>query len=370
MGKPDLALVGRAVLPHPKGRPEMNRVPACIAGILAAGIFLAILQPAQAFFSGDACRECHFSYYGSPKEVCESCHQGALHYRHLYQKPDQRRFMPCGDPPTTCACCHGEPPDYGTPPVVTERCTSCHSVAATDIVSFHACSPYYHPAPGQACMDCHWTIPGHSLSPEADENDNCDDTLDNDADCAKDQADPDCTLAPSDEICDDGRDNDFDGLIDGHDPDCCGDRVVTPPETCDDGNRIDCDGCSTTCESEFCGDGKQCLALGEECDDGNRTSCDGCSASCREEFCGDGVVCPELGEECDGSAGCPEGFGCDEKCTCRREPAACGATADSGAATERTLGLNLCLLAAPLLFLSLLKRSRKVRFVAALRNGA
>ncbi|MGW8320831.1 MAG: DUF4215 domain-containing protein, partial [Thermodesulfobacteriota bacterium] len=211
---------------------------------------------------------------------------------------------------------------------------------------------------GFHCLDCHGLagIPGSSIVSEEDANNNCNDVLDNDADCSRDDEDPDCTGAAEDEICDDGQDNDFDALIDGEDPDCCGDGVVTPPEACDDGNTRDCDGCSETCEPEYCGDGKQCLALGEECEDGNTVSCDGCSNTYKIEYCGDGVICPALGEECDGGSGCGTGYYCDNLCTCREEAASpCGASTTGVNRGEEGLALNIGVLIVPLFFLLLLR---------------
>jgi len=310
--------------------------------------------------TGDACLECHFSYFGSPEEVCMTCHQGALHYKHIYEDPGDEHFPKCGSPPDKCKCCHGDPPDYENPPVVADKCSACHSVTGSNIVATHNCSEHYDPAPGFHCLDCHDVdmIPGSSIVPEEDANGNCNDVLDNDADCSTDNEDTGCTGAAEDEICDDGRDNDFDGLIDGEDPDCCGDGVVTPPEACDDGNKRDCDGCSQTCEQEFCGDGKQCLALGEECDDGNTASCDGCSNACELEYCGDGSICPALGEECDGAVGCGSGYTCDHLCTCREESASpCGASTTGTDAGHEGQALNVSLLIVPLFFLFLLRHA-------------
>ncbi len=338
---------------------------------LAAACLL--LQPSGAFAhpTADLCLGCHYSYYGSPQEVCMTCHEGALHYRHIYQDPDDPQFPKCGSPPDKCKCCHGDPPDYENPPSVADKCAACHSVTASNIVARHNCSEHYGPDPYDLCpypaddpaevhcFCCHGLggIPGSSIVPEEDANGNCNDVLDNDADCSTDNEDTGCTGAAMDEICDDGRDNDFDGLIDGEDPDCCGDGMVTPPEACDDGNTRDCDGCSETCEQESCGDGKQCLALGEECDDGNTASCDGCSNACELEYCGDGVVCPALGEECDGAVGCPSGYTCDQLCTCREEAASpCGASTTGTDTGNEGTALNVSLLIVPLFFLVLLRQ--------------
>ncbi len=327
--------------------------------LLAAACLL--LQPSGSVARpmADACVECHFSYFGSPQEVCLSCHQGALHYKHIYQDPGDEHFPNCGSPPDKCKCCHGDPPDYENPPVVADKCSACHSVTGSDVVAIHNCSAHYDPDPGFHCLDCHGVgmIPGGSIVPEEDGNANCNDVLDNDADCARDNEDTGCTGAAQDEICNDGQDNDFDGLIDGEDPDCCGDHVVTLPEVCDDGNRRDCDGCSSACEPESCGDSVICPALGEECDDGNTASCDGCSSACEVEFCGDGVICPLLGEECDGEGTCGAGRYCDGTCTCRTEAVSpCGASTTGRSSGNERAALNVGLLVVPLFFLLLLKR--------------
>jgi cysteine-rich repeat protein len=332
--------------------------------VILAAVCLLLHPPGTAAReTGDACQGCHFSYPDSPQEVCMTCHEGALHYRHLYEDPGEELFPTCGSPPDKCKCCHGDPPDYETPPVVGDKCSECHSVIGTDIVAHHNCSLFYDPDPGYHCLDCHdeGMIAGSSIVAEEDANNNCNDVLDNDADCARDDADVDCTGSAEDEICDDGLDNDFDELIDGEDPDCCGDGVVTAPEECDDGNTWSCDGCSETCEQEYCGDGKQCLALGEECDDGNMASCDGCSGACEEEYCGDGVICAELGEECDGSVGCSSGYTCDHLCTCREESTSpCGASTMGMNSGDERGALNIGMLILPLFFLLLL-RQRMIR---------
>ncbi len=349
----------------------MKRITTITAFWLLTAVGLLLQAPgALARHTGDACQACHFSYFGSPREVCMTCHEGALHYKHIYEGPGDTPFPKCGTPPQKCKCCHGDPPDYENPPVVADKCSACHSVTGSDIVAHHNCSPFYHPDPGFHCLDCHGPagIPGSSIVPEGDANHNCNDVLDNDADCSRDNEDPDCTGTAEDEVCDDGRDNDFDTLIDGEDPDCCGDGVVTPPEACDDGNMIDCDGCSDGCEQEYCGDGKQCLALGEECDDGNTASCDGCSSACEVEYCGDGVICAALGEECDGEGTCGEGRICDRMCTCRDEAVSpCGASTTGMKGGEDGTGLNIGALIVPLLFLLLLRQtsSRRHRTVPA-----
>jgi cysteine-rich repeat protein len=351
----------------------MKRIETIPALLLLTAVFL-LLQPSgvSARETGDACQGCHFEYYGSPTEVCMTCHEGALHHKHLYEDPGADHPFPnCGSPPDKCKCCHGDPPDYENPPVVADKCSSCHSVAGSDIVAHHNCSPFYDPDPGAHCLDCHGLtgIPHSRIVEEKDANNNCNDVIDNDGDCSRDDADSGCTGAAEDEICDDGLDNDFDELIDGEDPDCCGDGVVTPPEACDDGNLFDCDGCSETCEYEFCGDGKQCLALGEECEDGNTESCDGCSNTCKLEYCGDGVICAALGEECDGETGCGAGFTCDNLCTCREEAAAspCGASTTGMDIGDQRLGLNMVMLIVPL-FLLLLLRHGLIRRREAVRT--
>jgi len=337
----------------------MKRIETIPAILLLTAVCL-MLQPAGVLArpTADACLECHFSYFGAPKEVCMTCHEGALHYKHIYEDPGGEAFPKCGTPPEKCKCCHGDPPDYENPPVVADKCSACHSVTGSDVVAHHNCGEHYNPEPGFHCLDCHGLggIPGSSIISEEDANNNCNDVLDNDADCSRDDEDPDCTGAAEDEICDDGQDNDFDALIDGEDPDCCGDGVVTPPEACDDGNTRDCDGCSETCEPEYCGDGKQCLALGEECEDGNTASCDGCSNTCKIEYCGDGMICPALGEECDGGSGCGTGYYCDNLCTCREEAASpCGASTTGVNTGDEGLALNIGVLIVPLFFLLLLR---------------
>lgn len=350
----------------------MKRIEIIPALLLLAAVFL-LLQPSGvlARATGDACQGCHFAYFGSPQEVCMTCHEGALHHKHLYKAPGEAEFPNCGSPPDKCKCCHGDPPDYENPPVVADKCSDCHSVVGTDIVAYHECSPHYDPDPDPRCLDCHGLtgIPHSRIVSEEDANNNCNDVLDNDADCARDDADVDCTGAPQDEICDDGLDNDFDELIDGEDPDCCGDGVVTAPEECDDGNTFDCDGCSDTCKSEYCGDGKQCFALGEECEDGNTASCDGCSSTCQIEYCGDGVICPDLGEECDGAIGCGAGYTCDHLCTCRQEessPLPCGTSTTGTHHGNTGSSLNVGALIVPFFFLLLLRR-RVIRAREAIR---
>jgi cysteine-rich repeat protein len=350
----------------------MKRIETLSALWLIMAVCLLAPSRAMAAYSADTCQGCHFTPYGSAKEVCVSCHQGGLHYHHVYQDPGGGGFPRCGSPPDRCKCCHGDPPDYETPPVVAETCSGCHSVTGSDIVAEHNCSPYYHPAPGAHCLDCHGLggIPHSRIAGEEDANNNCNDVLDNDADCATDNEDSGCTVTAQDEICDDGRDNDFDSLIDGEDPDCCGDGVATPPEECDDGNSIDCDGCSEACEQEYCGDGKQCLALGEECEDGNGASCDGCSGACLEEYCGDGVICPALGEECDGAMGCRSGYTCDHLCTCREESTLpCGASTAGMKPAGGGVALNLCMLTVPFALLLLRRVSRRHRERSAARGG-
>ena len=353
----------------------MKRIETIPALLLLTAVCL-LLQPSGVLArpTGDACLECHFSYYGSPQEVCMTCHQGALHYKHIYQDPGDDHFPNCESLPLKCKCCHGDPPDYENPPVVRDQCSRCHSVTRSDIVAHHNCSAHYDPDPGSHCLDCHGLtgIPTSRIEEEQDANNNCNDVLDNDADCARDDADVDCTGAPEAEICDDGQDNDFDALIDGEDPDCCGDGVVTPPEGCDDGNTRDCDGCSELCEPESCGDGKQCLALGEECDDGNTASCDGCSSACEIETCGDGAICPALGEECDGAGTCGEGRTCDHLCTCREEAASpCGASTTGMNPGDERAALNIGLLLAPMFFLLLLRwASRRNREMIRVRSSS
>ena len=306
----------------------MRRTTILSAACCLTALFLALGAPnTEAFFSGDKCNDCHFAYVGSPTEGCISCHQGALHHAHVYRDPGQASFPRCGSPADTCRCCHGDPPSYEDPPHVTDACMGCHGIVTTGIVGKHECSPFYHPPAGERCVDCHETgVPGHLIVPEEDANNNCHDTLDNDADCDVDNADSGCAGIPGDEICDDGKDNDFDLLIDGADPDCCGDGVTTPPETCDDGNRIDCDGCSDTCQ---------------------------------EEYCGDGVICPHLGEECEVDGDCEEGFFCDGTCTCRRAAAPCGATVrPAPGATATSVSVNVGLLFAPAILLGLRRRER------------
>lgn len=348
---------------------DMKRIRIIPAFLLLAA-FWVLLQPSgvAARETGDACQGCHFEYFGSPKEVCMTCHEGALHYRHIYEAPGEEHFPKCGSPADKCKCCHGDPPDYENPPVVADKCGACHSVLGSDVVAQHNCSAFYAPDPGFHCLDCHGLtgIPHSRIVSEEDANNNCRDVLDNDADCSRDIEDPDCTGAPGAEICDDGVDNDYDERIDGEDPDCCGDGVVTPPETCDDGNTLDCDGCSETCETEYCGDGKQCLALGEDCEDGNTASCDGCSDTCKVEYCGDGVICPELGEECDGEGTCGSGRFCDPLCTCREEPVSpCGASTTGMNAGDAGVALNIGVLIVPLGVLLLLRQTCRRRLAAA-----
>lgn len=347
---------------------RIETIPALL--LLAAFLLLLESSGALAHETGDTCKECHFSYFGSPEEVCVSCHRGALHYEHIYQDPGDEHFPNCGSPPDKCKCCHGDPPDYLTPPVVADKCSACHSVTGSDIVAKHNCSEHYGPDPYDLCpfppdnpedlhcFCCHFFggIPGSSIVSEEDTNANCNDVLDNDADCNTDNDDPNCTGAAEAEICDDGLDNDFDRLIDGEDLDCCGDGVTDPPETCDDGNTFDCDGCSDTCETESCGDGKVCAALGEDCDDGNVASCDGCSDACMVEYCGDGVICGALGEECDGAIGCAVGYTCDDACTCRSDGTLiCGASTSGRNGGDEGKALNIILLVVPLFFLALLR---------------
>jgi len=337
----------------------MKRIETIPALLLLMALCL-LLQPSGVVArpTGDSCQGCHFVYFGSPQEVCVSCHQGALHYRHIYQDPGDEHFPNCGSPPDKCKCCHGDPPDYITPPNVRDKCSGCHSVTGSDIVSYHNCSPHYVPDPDPHCLDCHGLtgIPGSSIISEEDANDNCNDVLDNDADCNTDNDDLQCTGAPEAEICDDGLDNDYDRLIDGEDLDCCGDGVTDPPETCDDGNTIDCDGCSDTCQVESCGDGKVCAALGEDCDDGNVASCDGCSDACMVEYCGDGVICGALGEECEVDAHCGIGYTCDDACTCRSDGTLlCGASTSGRNGGDERKALNITLLIVPLFFLALLR---------------
>ena len=208
---------------------RIETIPALL--LLAAFLLLLESSGALAHETGDTCKECHFSYFGSPQEVCVSCHQGALHYEHIYQDPGDEHFPNCGSPPDKCKCCHGDPPDYLTPPVVADKCSACHSVTGSDIVAKHNCSEHYGPDPYDLCpfppdnpedlhcFCCHFFggIPGSSIVSEEDTNANCNDVLDNDADCNTDNDDPNCTGAAEAEICDDGLDNDFDRLIDGED---------------------------------------------------------------------------------------------------------------------------------------------------------
>ena len=88
---------------------RIERIPA----LLLLMALCLLLQPSGAVArpTGDSCQGCHFSYFGSPEEVCLSCHQGALHYEHIYEDPGEEHFPNCGSPPDKCKCCHGDPPD-------------------------------------------------------------------------------------------------------------------------------------------------------------------------------------------------------------------------------------------------------------------
>ncbi len=143
VGRPHLALVAlgicqrsRPCSPQGPGSREvhMKRIETIPALLLLTAVFL-LLQPSgvSARETGDACQGCHFEYFGSPKEVCMSCHEGALHYKHIYEDPGEEHFPKCGSPPEKCKCCHGDPPDYENPPVVADRCSGCHSVTGSDV---------------------------------------------------------------------------------------------------------------------------------------------------------------------------------------------------------------------------------------------